>query len=114
MFDKRFISPGRPLKTLPRKSTTTRRILILTSEHVLALILDLSPALEQSRQADLRLGETCAVIGLGLLGQITALLLKASGVQVVGIDIDEATLEAARGGEYRGERLKEVPSPLLK
>jgi predicted dehydrogenase/threonine dehydrogenase-like Zn-dependent dehydrogenase len=45
-------------------------------------------AMQGVRQADLRLGETCAVIGLGLLGQITGLLLKASGVKVVGIDID--------------------------
>ena len=34
-------------------------------------------ALQGVRQADLRLGETCAVIGLGLLGQLTALLLRA-------------------------------------
>ena len=45
-------------------------------------------ALQGVRQADLRLGETCAVIGLGLLGQLTCLLLKVSGVQVIGIDID--------------------------
>ena len=43
-------------------------------------------ALQGVRQADLRLGETCAVIGMGLLGQLTALLLKASGVRVAGID----------------------------
>jgi polar amino acid transport system substrate-binding protein len=36
----------------------------------------------------LRLGESCAVIGLGLLGQLTCLLLRAAGVRVVGIDID--------------------------
>jgi len=45
-------------------------------------------ALQGVRQADLRLGETCAVIGLGLIGQLACLLLRASGVRVVGIDID--------------------------
>ena len=45
-------------------------------------------AIQGVRQADLRLGETCAVIGLGLLGQLTALLLRASGIRVLGIDID--------------------------
>jgi len=45
-------------------------------------------ALQGVRQADLRLGETCAVIGLGLLGQLTAILLRASGIRVTGIDID--------------------------
>ena len=52
-------------------------------------------ALQGVRQADLRLGETCAVIGLGLLGQLTALLLKASGVRTVGIDIDPAMVDIA-------------------
>ncbi len=53
-------------------------------------------AMQGVRQADLRLGESCAVIGLGLIGQLTALLLKASGVQVVGIDIDAAMVEIAK------------------
>lgn len=46
-------------------------------------------AMQAIRQADLRLGETCAVIGLGLLGQLTAILLGASGIRVVGIDIEQ-------------------------
>lgn len=46
-------------------------------------------ALQGVRQADLRLGETVAVIGLGLLGQLTVQLLKASGCRVVGLDINE-------------------------
>ncbi len=53
-------------------------------------------ALQGVRQADLRLGETCTVIGLGLLGQITALLLKSSGVRVVGTDIDQAMVDIAK------------------
>lgn len=44
-------------------------------------------ALQGIRQADLRLGETCVVIGLGLIGQLTALMLRASGVIVIGLDI---------------------------
>jgi polar amino acid transport system substrate-binding protein len=42
-----------------------------------------------------RLGETCGVIGLGLIGQLTALLLKASGVRVAGIDVDPEMVEIA-------------------
>ncbi|MDN3204669.1 bi-domain-containing oxidoreductase [Algoriphagus sediminis] len=53
-------------------------------------------ALQGIRQADLRLGESCAVIGLGLLGQLASLMLRASGVRVVGIDIAEGTLKLAR------------------
>ena len=53
-------------------------------------------ALQGVRQADLRLGETCAVIGLGLIGQIACLELKASGVNVVGIDVSNAAVEMAK------------------
>lgn len=52
-------------------------------------------AMQGVRQADLRLGESCAIIGLGLLGQITAMLLKASGIKVLGIDIDPEMLKIA-------------------
>lgn len=53
-------------------------------------------ALQGVRQADLRLGETCAVIGLGLVGQLTCLMLRASGIRVVGIDIDADAVRSAR------------------
>ena len=54
-----------------------------------------SIALQGVRQADLRLGESCAVIGLGLIGQIVCNLLKASGVIVVGIDVSAAPVAIA-------------------
>ena len=47
------------------------------------------------RQADLRLGESCVVIGLGLLGQLACLMLKASGVKVIGVDVSEAAVKLA-------------------
>lgn len=52
-------------------------------------------ALQGIRQADLRLGESCAVIGLGLIGQLTCLMLRASGVRVVGVDVDAAAVATA-------------------
>ncbi len=52
-------------------------------------------ALEGVRQADLRLGETCAVIGLGLIGQLACLELQASGVRVIGIDVNETVVKQA-------------------
>ena len=52
-------------------------------------------ALQGVRQADLCLGETCAIIGLGLIGQLCALLLRASGVRVVGVDINQAMVDIA-------------------
>jgi polar amino acid transport system substrate-binding protein len=52
-------------------------------------------ALQGVRQAEARLGEAVAVIGLGLVGQLTVQLLKAAGCQVIGIDIDRAACELA-------------------
>lgn len=52
-------------------------------------------ALQGVRQADVRLGENVAVIGLGLLGQLTAQLLSASGCRVLGIDLDKTLVNLA-------------------
>ena len=52
-------------------------------------------ALQGVRQADLKIGETCAVVGLGLIGQLTCLILRASGIKVVGIDINPGMVEIA-------------------
>jgi len=41
------------------------------------------------------LGETVAVIGLGLIGLMTCQLLKANGCRVVGFDLDEEKLKQA-------------------
>jgi polar amino acid transport system substrate-binding protein len=53
-------------------------------------------ALQGVRQADLRLGETCVVIGLGLLGQLTSLLLRAGGIRTIGLDINARAVATAR------------------
>ncbi|NOQ50958.1 MAG: zinc-binding dehydrogenase [Desulfuromonadaceae bacterium] len=45
-------------------------------------------ALQGVRQAEPSLGERVAVIGLGLLGQLTVQLLKANGCKVLGCDLD--------------------------
>jgi len=49
-----------------------------------------SIALNAIRVANLTFGENVAVIGLGILGQLTVQMLKAFGCQVLGIDISEA------------------------
>src|SRR5271156_6803743 len=53
------------------------------------------------RTAEVALGDTVAVIGLGLLGQITAQLLKAAGCRVFGMDLlrQRADLAIANGVE---------------
>jgi polar amino acid transport system substrate-binding protein len=53
-------------------------------------------ALQGLRLANPTLGESCVVIGLGLLGQLTVQLLKANGCRVFGIDPDEQRVTLAR------------------
>lgn len=53
-------------------------------------------AMQGVRRADPRLGEIVAVIGLGLIGQITIQLLKAAGCRVIGVEVDPRRLELAR------------------
>ncbi len=48
-----------------------------------------SIAMQGFRQAEPQLGETVAVMGLGLLGQITIQLLKSAGCRVIGLDVNE-------------------------
>lgn len=53
-------------------------------------------ALQGIRLASPALGETVAVIGLGLLGQLATQLLLAQGCRVVAFDVDEEKVEFAR------------------
>jgi len=53
-------------------------------------------ALHGLRLAEPQVGEHVAVIGLGLLGLLTAALSKASGCAAFGVDLDPARVERAR------------------
>jgi predicted dehydrogenase/threonine dehydrogenase-like Zn-dependent dehydrogenase len=53
-------------------------------------------ALHGIRTADVKLGDVVAVIGLGLLGQLTVQILKAAGCRVIGTDIVAERVELAR------------------
>ena len=52
-------------------------------------------ALQGIRQAEIVVGHTVAVIGLGLLGQLSVQMLKASGCRVMGIDLDTDRVKLA-------------------
>src|SRR4051812_10339875 len=54
-------------------------------------------ALHGIRVAEAKLGDMVAVVGLGLLGQLTIQLLKVAGCHVLGMDIDSERAELARG-----------------
>lgn len=48
-----------------------------------------SIAIQGIRQAELSMGENCLIIGMGLVGQMTAQILKAAGIRPIGIDVSE-------------------------
>lgn len=52
-------------------------------------------AMQGVRRAAPTLGETFVVVGLGILGQITAQLLSANGCRVIGIDLDLKRIQLA-------------------
>jgi predicted dehydrogenase/threonine dehydrogenase-like Zn-dependent dehydrogenase len=56
-------------------------------------------AMQGVRRAEVQLGDTACVIGLGLVGQLVVRLLVASGVRVVGLDVIE---ERCRLAEQAG------------
>ncbi|MEQ3237810.1 bi-domain-containing oxidoreductase [Bacteroides cellulosilyticus] len=55
-----------------------------------------SIGLQGIRLLNPQLGETVVVIGLGLIGLVTAELLKANGCRVVGIDYDQQKVDLAK------------------
>jgi predicted dehydrogenase/threonine dehydrogenase-like Zn-dependent dehydrogenase len=52
-------------------------------------------ALHGFRLAQIQVGETVAVIGLGLLGQLTVQLALAGGCKVLGVDLEEPRVDLA-------------------
>jgi predicted dehydrogenase len=56
-----------------------------------------SVALHAFRMSEVQVGERVAVIGLGLLGQLALQIARAAGCETLGVDVDEARVELARG-----------------
>jgi predicted dehydrogenase/threonine dehydrogenase-like Zn-dependent dehydrogenase len=52
-------------------------------------------AMQGVRRANPTLGEAVVVVGLGVLGQLTAQFLKVNGCRVIGVDIDPKRIELA-------------------
>jgi len=53
-------------------------------------------AMQGVRRSAPTLGETVLVVGLGILGQITAQLLSANGCRVIGVDLDPERIRLAQ------------------
>jgi 2-desacetyl-2-hydroxyethyl bacteriochlorophyllide A dehydrogenase len=66
-------------------------------EPILAIYSHLGPiALNGILDANIHVGETVAVFGLGVLGQVIAQLAKLNGARVFGVDMIEKRLELAK------------------
>ncbi len=75
-----------------------------------------SIGLQGVRLIEPTLGETIVVYGLGLIGLVTVQLLRASGCQVIGVDINERRLELARqfGAEtIHGAQCPDLPAKVM-
>jgi threonine dehydrogenase-like Zn-dependent dehydrogenase len=65
-------------------------------DPILAIYSHLGPiALNGILDANIHVGETVAVFGLGVLGQLIAQLAKLSGARVIGVDLIKKRLELA-------------------
>jgi len=75
-----------------------------------------SIALQGVRRAEVQVGDTVAVLGLGLVGQLAAQLLQAAGARVLGSDVMPERLElAAKFGLEQGFVADEqLPGELLR
>lgn len=71
-------------------------------------------ALQGIRQAQPQIGETFLVIGLGLIGQITAQILQANGCRVLAYDlVDDLVERAIRSGAIGISSAEDVVSTVL-
>jgi predicted dehydrogenase/threonine dehydrogenase-like Zn-dependent dehydrogenase len=75
-----IVSVPRLLTTLIPSATVTFEEAAFTTVGAIAL--------HGIRLADVKLGESVVVIGLGLIGQLTVQMLKAAGCVVFGMDLD--------------------------
>lgn len=66
------------------------------SDEAAAFTVIGSIGLQGIRLANPTIGETVVVVGLGLIGLITAELLKANGCNVIGFDYDQAKVDIAK------------------
>ncbi|WP_291321955.1 bi-domain-containing oxidoreductase [Desulfonatronospira sp.] len=53
-------------------------------------------AIQGIRQAEIQMGSNCLIIGMGLIGQLTYLILETSGMHPIGMDVSDDQLELCR------------------
>ena len=72
-------------------------------------------AMQGVRRADLKFGEYGVVVGAGILGLLSVQILKASGIRVIAVDIDDGRLQIAKelGAELTVNPMKDDQVKLI-
>ncbi|CAI8337419.1 MAG: Sorbitol dehydrogenase [Owenweeksia sp. TMED14] len=55
-----------------------------------------SIAIQGIRQAEMQMGESCLIIGMGIIGQLTYKILEESGMYPIGIDVSDAIVDQSK------------------
>ena len=92
----RVVSNGHHAEIVTVPKHLCARIPPSVSDDQASFTVMASIALQGIRLAQPELGETFAVIGLGLVGLLTVQLLRANGCRVIGIDFDAGRVSMAR------------------
>lgn len=92
----RVVSNGRHAEVVAVPANLCAKVPAGVSNDAAAFTVLGAIALQGIRLASPTLGETVVVMGLGLVGLLTAQLLLANGCRVIGIDVDAARLDLAR------------------
>ncbi|MBD63299.1 MAG: dehydrogenase [Gammaproteobacteria bacterium] len=93
----RVVSNGRHAEIVNVPHQLCAKIPDSVSDEMAAFTVVSSIGLQGVRLAQPTIGETIVVFGLGLIGLLTAQVLKANGCRVLGFDVSDERVEMARG-----------------
>lgn len=93
----RVVSNGRHAEIVNVPHHLCAKIPASVSDEMAAFTVISSIGLQGVRLAQPTIGETVVVFGLGLIGLLTAQVLKANGCRVLGFDVSDERVEMARG-----------------
>jgi predicted dehydrogenase/threonine dehydrogenase-like Zn-dependent dehydrogenase len=92
----RVASNGPHAEVVCVPATLAARVPEVVDDEAASFTVPGAIALQGIRLLEPTLGESFAVVGLGLLGMLALQLLRAHGARVIGIDVDPARCELAR------------------
>ena len=93
----RVVSNGRHAEIVVVPRNLCARIPESVTDHEAAFTVVSSIGLQGVRLAEPTLGESFVVYGLGLIGLLTAQILKANGCRVLGLDVSKKRVAIAEG-----------------